>query len=518
MVDSVVIRIHEASTVHAQLLKLLHKKGIEGKSVTNKHIPLEIANDQDNFLKRSTVTRFFTDHVDGYNVEAAYMNHLPSWHYDIAYRINFLQNFIEINLSIPKYLYGTNVFQFIPHYFDKDYHFYFSAENFFEVRDHVYNRLKRFLRYFFIQHFGENLVNEYYVQIMQVDLCYNKFFNTEEDAHEYLADLKRIRKKHIRETTKGKGHYHTGLHFSTSDYAFKIYHKGAEFKEHDRKKIIQRKLWPPVLVNEVQAVADRIIRFELSLRNGLLNSLFKDYIFRKDDEQFQRSKTYYRQMRQNEFIINSKGDKLERHELSRKQKGMIKYAKDILNKTFRFYLACDTAFHVQDDDQNDVIDGRKKLQFDHEMRFSKDLFRHSFDRFKKFFDEYEVAFTGDMVDTIAVVSKDSKDDSEKMARLLDYAVTKGGMPRDVKGVLSWASVRLCVSYLRDHTWEELRKSGFISERKYYRLRALFKACGWLNPATVMVPTGKNDFRDYYEAVERLQTGFNVDKFLRPVTF
>lgn len=516
MIDSVVFRVHNLEQ-HERLIDLLHKKNIEGQSQSVKVI--DSGEFVENFTKQIQFHNIFTDHVKGTIIEKSYRNHLPSHHYDIAYAIYFTQDYIEFNMSIPKYLYGTNVFQFVPHVFDRDYEFYFTCSDFQEVCDLSYLRLKRFLRYFIERDLGKDLVNEYFVQICQIDICYNKLFNNSEDAFLYLSDLKRIKKTYLRDTSNGKSIYHTGIHFHTSDYALKIYHKGAEFKLHDRKQLKKRGKWPLGLINEVQKIADRTLRFEVSFRNGMMNRLFKDFIFRKEDSQYQLARKYFNQIRSNKYIVDTNGNRVDQLGMSRNQKALVKYGRFIDNRTFHFDLASDSAFYRYFDDQDKEIKaGEKHFTFERDQRFSKLLFRHMFTKYLSFFNEFKVTYEGQLIDLINVCQKNATSDSERMANLLTHAQFQNKIPEDVKGHLRWRAVLYIVDLLKTRSWEDIKSSNLLSKTQYFRVRRLFKALGITNPATIMVQTGDNNFRDYYDAVGEIQSAYNVQRFLQPVPF
>lgn len=105
---------------------------------------------------------------------------LPSSHYSIACHINYKADFIEFNFSIPKFRYGTNLFQFID-YFSQ------SAEKQFSI---LMDFLQRFKRNFIDQ------IRDYDLEIVRIDFCYNQFFLSREEALQYKSfQEKALRKK-----------------------------------------------------------------------------------------------------------------------------------------------------------------------------------------------------------------------------------------------------------------------------------------------------------------------------------
>lgn len=511
MIDTIILRIHNLEE-HSSLVTKLHKKGLEGQSQFTR--PVDVTESMEGFKKRTDIHNYFTDHVKGIDIEKAYRNHLPSYHYDIAYAIYFAQDYIEFNLSIPKYLYGTNIFQFVPHSLDDEYLLYYGADSFHEIKSNVYDRLKRFIRWFIKRELGENFVNEYYLQVCQIDICYNKFFHSKEDVKAYLGDLKRVKKKYLRDTSE-KSSYMTGIHLNTSDYAFKIYHKGPEFSLHDKRKL--KKIWPKKFVDELQTVSDRILRFELSLRNGLINTLFKDFIFRKNDEVWRVARKYFRQISSNGYIVDANNNKTEFLDMKKNQKQLYKYAKHIENRTFHFMLASDSAYHVDTENQDHEIKSGK-YKFDREMRFSKVLFLHCFKKFVQYFDEFNVNYEGDIIDLIQSCERNTKTDAERLKNFHDLILRLGNSVKGVERQISWSTIKMVEQLLRTSSWDEIRRSGLMNDRKYFRVKKAFKLVGITNPATVMIPDTKNDFKEYFQTIDSLKDSIYVKDFLRRYPF
>lgn len=71
--------------------------------------------------------------------------------------------------------------------------------------------------------------------------------------------------------------------YTTQRYSEKIYHKGSEYKKNDLKhhrRINNEKGVQIFNIEKIQDFADRILRYELTLRNEELNYLFKTNLFR----------------------------------------------------------------------------------------------------------------------------------------------------------------------------------------------------------------------------------------------
>lgn len=170
MIDTVIFKIHDLK-LHEPLCYYLNSK------ITNSGFSVKMVTDDSDFsepVKRNfkTVLHY---HDTGNSMEKADFRKLKSSHYEIAFCIDYHNDCITFNLSIPKYFYGTNVlhtntppnhpkFNFFEHNTLK--------KNFSEA----YNKLQQFFEHFFINEFGTINIYRSYVEINRIDLCYNQVF------------------------------------------------------------------------------------------------------------------------------------------------------------------------------------------------------------------------------------------------------------------------------------------------------------------------------------------------------
>jgi len=193
---------------------------------------------------------------------------IPSSHYTLNLRPNFERDFIEFNFSIPKFIYSTNVFQFI----DRSNH---SPE-------YSFDKLLHFLHEFFSKYFTV-IPEKKDIEINRIDLCYNQIFNTKENALRYLEEQKNINIVNARSDSNkftafvendeltGK-QTNSSIMYVTKNYSFKIYHKGTEFAKNDLKQLLNAN--PLNLhLGEISDLADRILRYEMTCRKPLFNYL-----------------------------------------------------------------------------------------------------------------------------------------------------------------------------------------------------------------------------------------------------
>lgn len=173
---------------------------------------------------------------------------VPSSFSDVTFRINENGGFIDFTVSIPKYLYGHSLAQFIPQQ-DSDLKFDHGIkfnEFGFQVK-HIYPRLRKFIEKFFsdlCNHFQvEALPNEKYIEVRRLDLCYNRYFKDKETALMVLDQLKKLDKKKQIQRNEKLATHDTTIDFHASNGAYhKIYHKGTEYsqsKHGDLKKHLE---------------------------------------------------------------------------------------------------------------------------------------------------------------------------------------------------------------------------------------------------------------------------------------
>lgn len=186
--------------------------------------------------------------------------HIASSVYELSYQYNVQSDSINFEFSIPKYCYGTNILQFV-NYFDQD-------------AEAQYRKLMGFVSGFARKHFIEQ-VDLKDIQIGRIDFCYNQFFASKYDALKYLNEQKELLTKYARSTKNDYRSYETSLSYITKRYSFKIYHKGTEFKKHDRLKLANNNKTGET-IDYLQEVSDKMLRYEVTFRKAQIDYLFRE--------------------------------------------------------------------------------------------------------------------------------------------------------------------------------------------------------------------------------------------------
>lgn len=327
MIDTIVLRLHDLHA-HQKVVRHLYLVHSDGSREYRK-IPLErnsvdfdretqkiiseklfhrsVLNTETGEIQYSNInvnpylTRIeYKDSGKGYSTGFRGHIQLPSCHYSIAFYVNRDRDFIEFNFSVPKYLYGTNVLQFLPHHFSKKFDAT-RSKSFANNISVVYNRLLVLIKDFFNCEFPTCRVNYKKVEINRIDICFNQIFDTDEDCKQYLNSVRLIKKKYARDNNfKDVSPWGNNVFYKSSLYSFKIYYKGDEFVKNDLKELqsLSRKRgFLPMDLELVSDLASRTLRYELTIHNQYLSYIFYQTVFRKTCPLFKNDRGRFARVR-----------------------------------------------------------------------------------------------------------------------------------------------------------------------------------------------------------------------------
>jgi hypothetical protein len=307
----------DVNTPVKDLLRELKEKAKEGVFIEPGEID-EIINhkyDQINsiggFLNLKTV--LFHDQNKKLNI-AYRKKHKPvSSSYDLLTQVCYDRDYIEWNFSVPKFLYGNNVAQFITHPGE---HFFEHTRNTWKsVKRDYYKRFIYFVRNFFEKNFvldrsTENpswKIDFLELELNRIDFCWNCFFRTKSEALVYLSYIQKQKPKGARRDSDIRGGLYTdGWTHTTDGYQKKVYYKGSEFKKNDRKQLEKNKVFSPEQIDLLQEMADKILRFEVTLRKQHMSYLYQTNIFRKDSRIMNEMRTAAKEGRKYHELKTSK--------------------------------------------------------------------------------------------------------------------------------------------------------------------------------------------------------------------
>jgi hypothetical protein len=209
---------------------------------------------------------------------------VPSSTYDCICSYNMVYDYIELNFSVAKAAFGTNVLMFCKNQIiGKPFNVAIDRNNQIEC---AYNNLFGYLGYFFkmVASFDDKELLEFFmkVSIKRFDLCVNQILENKTDAERLILCLQRTRRRKSRNVQKDRVYDGTGVYFASDNYTIKIYHKSQEYFKNDRVELMEKGI-KQELIDEFQLLADRTIRYEMEFRNIYLSKIFINECFRRND-------------------------------------------------------------------------------------------------------------------------------------------------------------------------------------------------------------------------------------------
>jgi len=154
------------------------------------------------------------------------------------------ENFMFLELSIPKYVYNHNVKMI-------------KASDFQNIMLNLHEELRN--------HRIRADLKDW--EIMRLDLCYSWKMSSSEDLNNALNIL-----QNLRYSRKKRYNYDTSVMFKGSAYTVKFYSKYEEFLKHDYNRIWKQ---DDGLADEILLLAENILRFEVTIRKTHFITVFR---------------------------------------------------------------------------------------------------------------------------------------------------------------------------------------------------------------------------------------------------
>lgn len=477
--------------------------------------------------------------------------HIPSSHYHVIYDVCTQRDSIWFEFSIPKYLYGNNVAQFVKSPSAKDLHLY-SDKDFDVQLKKVDKNLRKFIRIFFKKQFLDEYIDERCVFVSRIDYCYNQYFQNKDEARDYLELQKKFRKKWTREDSPSHGIYSYGVSYRSKLYYAKIYHKGTEYEKNDKQEHLKinqeigkridlfkqrekdegvsykneiRDLREKMIdVEFIQKQADRILRYEFTFRSSYMSYLYKQNIFRKRCPVFKdnlerfnklhakverRERDVERLSKEIRHMISKKMNVEEQEKqlkeanvfLSKEERIVYKDMQKRMSKRHKFYL---DVRHIVKSYAVSTPAGDKPAQCWTEAEFSKDLVDLMGKKFKQFIMDFQVKELPPMEAALASIvdynqrAKDKSKIWKKEKEILGFSEL------DSYGLRQKRESRLksFLVLMERYSMDEIKKLGLFSRMSIYRYtQDLKKICNVdersLQPANGVLIIPRTDFSDYY---------------------
>ena len=481
MIDTIVLRFHDIGLggAHSRLAEWLNR----AHTRTGKTVTMTAEEGEPHAVSAQIMHRTTLHYHDTGNVQqVAHFNELKSSHYSIAYKIDIIRQFVEINISIPKYVFGTNILHYNRPATDKK----FSTAHHAELRINLkesYKRLFAFLNKFFSTEFGSIAIDAKQVEINRLDICYNQMFDSKEDALDYLNHLRKLKKKNARDSTNYSREWKTSIVYKTQRYSFKVYHKGSEFAKNDAKKLreINERGQHKFTFNVpyYQEFADRILRYEMTFRNTQLSYLYMNHLFRADCDLWQSAVKLYTKAKTKKadaesFMTFRKG--LELHE-----KKAIDYVNATINKTKGFYLAVDSRSMRFDEDTSHERFAQwpgKKETFDRYSAFSPELWGLMCNQFLTVLDEYKLKVHEDHHSILRKAEAHNKKILSDRKKLLGFGIDKKSSRfKELGQTITLSKLKIILQMLETHTFEEIADSEVFARNTWWRHRKTLDQLG-----------------------------------------
>ncbi|MFT7442645.1 MAG: hypothetical protein ACI9Q3_001019 [Maribacter sp.] len=224
---------------------LSHQKIINNEDHINDVVTNETTSQKNHFFTSNKIRFQSAEYIKERTANTYGKYNIRSSETEVVYLINYENGYIDFTFSIPKYLYGHNLAQFVPQYESKLFRKNSSTITQWDTQKNLlFPRLNKFL-YAFLQDLFFSLELEYepnmnYIELVRIDLCYNQYFDTKEIALGYLDEQKKLQKKSKIYSPETNTDYKTTIAWRTQNgNYFKIYHKGTEYinqKHGDFKK------------------------------------------------------------------------------------------------------------------------------------------------------------------------------------------------------------------------------------------------------------------------------------------
>ena len=224
---------------------LAHEKIISNEDDINDVVTQETSEQKNHFFTANKIRFQSAEYVKERTANLYGKYRIRSSETEVTYLLNYEGGFMDFEFSIPKYLYGHNLAQFIPQG---------SSNTFLRNKEQItqwntqkellFTRFNKFIQCF-LQDLMFNMELEYqpnmnYVELVRFDLCYNQYFDSKEIALAYLDEQKKFKRKSKVYAPDANVDFKTTIAWRTQNgNYFKIYHKGSEYinqKHGDFKK------------------------------------------------------------------------------------------------------------------------------------------------------------------------------------------------------------------------------------------------------------------------------------------
>ena len=508
MVDTLEIRLHNL-TLHSSVEQLLFNDGYTGKTKSVYYSSLE-----DKMMSGTALRQIIIESKE-YDYQTNLMHwsdlHVKSSHYDVKFAINYERDFIVFNVSVPKYLYGSNICQFVKSPGNPGFIFGWHKQMEAQAKE-LLDRINKFILYFFKNEFVDIKIHKWCIEIRRLDICYNQIFETKRHALDYLELQKRIIKNRVQDRSNYYRTYDTSVGYRTGSYYFKIYHKGTEYEKNDKKhhlkmnQIIMKsqgfnyKLDKESLKKQkdtnytglidtdfLQNLSDRILRYEISFTSDRMSELYNRHEYRKDSKLFNLDRAHY----------------LKQHARLQREKSMLTWTKEEKQQYKKFQSFIDKRRSFFPFPLHPIIEDYKKDAQNTDVRkeayFSPGLLKLMLKDFFSLFKQYQIEAlpnNDQIINKIKAHNSEIKFWNEKEK---EEALIWRRKPK-LKHEMNLNRMLLLMNLLEKRTIDEIKKEKLFPKATLYRYIAdLAKLDVKRNHISEFSEiTTSTDFQQYYD--------------------
>lgn len=264
MIDTIHIRILNAKRNYSSLFQSMENTFAIDKGRTNASLLSSV---------NASSYLFNADSFDSYNRKDFYK--IKSNHYEVATSYDSSSDCVDFNLSLPKYIFGSNLIHFP---------FHSQPADISQCAQFVKNFIISFLHSFGISEYAEQDI-----LLNRVDICCNVNYLDDSLRKLFFLNLR----KHTSATassTRNLSMYMNGIFFKSTDWSFKIYDKFVEFNKHDKNILAKQ---PHVMYNYFCDLSKGVVRYEMTFRYRMLKR-YAIYVYLKNMVDYSTYEDYRR--------------------------------------------------------------------------------------------------------------------------------------------------------------------------------------------------------------------------------
>ena len=254
----------------------------------------------------------------------------------------------------------------------------------------------------------------------------------------------------------------------------------------------------------LQKFADRILRYEISIRNGYMSSVYKQKVFKSKNRIYQEEKKEYKQLHSR----SKAGQELSK--LNQKEREFYKLFKKNLQRTHKFYPFLTS---LEEEELNDLpIQSEMNIAWSTGQPFTRNLMIALLKDFWQKVTDFQPKESLSINELGRRI--DEKNNNAKMRKAKFKDVENYFDPKEMKKTcgtgLSKNKILMIAEMLKIYSsFDEIEKLGRHDRTTIWRWKKQFEALGYSrNAITDYIPIPvKNDFESYY--TELLLTGSRV---------